>query len=59
MTPTEFRTSLASLGYSQRGFAAYVEMDERTVRRWALGELPVPRAVVLLLGCLGITPTDA
>jgi DNA-binding transcriptional regulator YiaG len=53
MTPTEFRASLASLGYSQRGFAAHIEMDERTVRRWALGELPVPRPVVLLLECMG------
>ena len=29
--------------------ALYVEVSERTVRRWASGERPVPRAVVLLL----------
>src|SRR5579864_2061566 len=49
MTPTEFRTALASLGYSQRGFAAYIYINERTVRRWALGKAEVPKHIELLL----------
>lgn len=29
--------------------AVYVDVSQRTVRRWHSGERPVPRAVVLLL----------
>ncbi len=33
---------LAALGYMQRGFAAFTGSNERTVRRWALGEQDIP-----------------
>lgn len=49
MTPTEFRAALATAGYNQTKFAAYVGVKPRQVRRWAAGDTPVPQAVVLLL----------
>jgi DNA-binding transcriptional regulator YiaG len=52
MTTTEFRAALATLGYSLRGFAAYVGANERTVRRWALGEQDIPAWVPVLLGLM-------
>jgi len=52
MTPTEFRAALARVGESQRGFARRVGVDERTVRRWIAGIVPIPQWVPLLLGLL-------
>ena len=49
MTPEEFRAALAALGFSQRGFAAHTGSNERSVRRWALGEQDIPRWVPVLL----------
>ena len=42
MTPTQFRAALASLGMTQRGFAAHVGANERTVRRWVEGHAGYP-----------------
>jgi DNA-binding transcriptional regulator YiaG len=52
MTNQEFRADLKALGYSLRGFAAYVGANERTVRRWALGEQDIPAWVPVMLGLL-------
>lgn len=49
MTPTEFRAALERLKMSQRGFASYTGSNERTVRRWALGEQDVPLWVPVML----------
>jgi DNA-binding transcriptional regulator YiaG len=49
VTPDEFRAALAALGFSQRGFAAYTGSNERSVRRWALGEQDIPPWVPVLL----------
>ena len=38
-----------ALGWSVNELAAFIEVNERTVRRWEYGELPTPRAVTLLL----------
>ena len=35
MTATEFRAALGRLGISQAAFARTIEIDPRTVRRWA------------------------
>jgi hypothetical protein len=48
VTPDEFRTELAALGFSQRGFAAFTGSNERTVRRWALGEQDIPPWVTVI-----------
>jgi DNA-binding transcriptional regulator YiaG len=52
MTADEFRGVLAALGMSQRGFAAYTGANERTVRRWALGEQDIPPWVPVLIRLL-------
>jgi transcriptional regulator with XRE-family HTH domain len=52
MTAAEFRAAIAALGYSQRGFATYTGSNERTVRRWALGEQDIPPWVPVLLRLL-------
>ena len=49
MTPDEFRAHLTRRGLTQSSLARAVRVDARTVRRWALGEVPVPHAVQMLL----------
>lgn len=45
MNATRLRECLAALGWSQRGLAAFLECDERMVRRWAAGADQVPAVV--------------
>ncbi len=49
MTSAEYRDAIKSLGLSQVGASRLFGVDPRTSRRWAIGELPVPRAVALCL----------
>lgn len=49
MTPDELRAELARLGLSQARAGNVLGADGRTVRRWAAGAVPIPRAVALLL----------
>jgi transcriptional regulator with XRE-family HTH domain len=37
MTPDRFRACLIAIGWTQRGLASLLQMDERQVRRWASG----------------------
>lgn len=37
------------LGWSVNDLSDYIEVNSRTIRRWELGELPTPKAVILLL----------
>jgi hypothetical protein len=46
MTAKQFRAMIAKLGISQRGVARLFKVNERTPRRWALGEVKVPHDVV-------------
>jgi DNA-binding transcriptional regulator YiaG len=48
----EFRAAIAALGMSQRQAAAALEVDERTARRWALGERPIPGPARVALRCM-------
>ncbi len=41
MSQEQFRTALATLGLSQRDGARFLDVNERTLRRWALGERQV------------------
>ncbi len=62
MTPTEYRDTIAALGLSQVKAARLLGVGERTSRRWALGEQPVPRAAALALRLMvdqGITAEEA
>jgi len=52
MTPTAFRQAIAALGYTQRGFAAFVGSNQRTVRRWAEGAQDIPAWVPVMLGLM-------
>jgi DNA-binding transcriptional regulator YiaG len=45
MTAKQFRAMLAKLDLSQRGVARLFKVNERTSRRWALGEIKVPHDV--------------
>ncbi len=49
MTADEFREALDSVGYTQVAFADLVGADHRTARRWALGEVRIPGAAVIIL----------
>lgn len=62
MTPAEYRETIKALDLSQVGAARLFGVDPRTSRRWALGELPVPRTVVLCLRLMqahGVSACDA
>ncbi len=52
MTPIQFRAALTRLDLSQVGAARLVGADERTARRWALGERAIPECVAILLRLL-------
>ena len=52
MTANQFRAALRRLALSQGGAARLVGADERTGRRWALGERSVPDCVAILLKLL-------
>jgi DNA-binding transcriptional regulator YiaG len=49
VTALQYRTAIEKLGLSQRGAAAFLGVDERTSRRWALGEAQIPQSVAMLL----------
>lgn len=52
MSPDEFRAEIAALGMNQREAAAALEVDERTVRKWCLGERAVPGPARIALRCM-------
>lgn len=45
MTPFQLRACLGCLRWSQRSLAEALGCDDRLVRRWAAGSLPVPPVV--------------
>lgn len=53
MTADEFANALKKLQLTDERFGEFVQRDERTVRRWRLGDVPVPflieREVINLL----------
>lgn len=49
MTPDAYREALDSLGLSQVVAASLFGVDPRTSRRWAAGDLEVPKAVEIAL----------
>jgi hypothetical protein len=49
MTPEAFKAALQQLGHSPLSFSNIILENDRTVRGWASGELPIPRVVELLL----------
>lgn len=49
MTGPDIRDLLAAAGLGQRGAARALGIDERTVRRYVAGDLPVPKVVEVAL----------
>lgn len=57
-----YEALIAEAGMSQRGAARFLDVGERTSRRWASGEIDVPLTVLLLLEVMkhhGIDPHEA
>ncbi len=42
MTPAAFRSHLATMCWTQRGFAALLDLPHNTVHRWANGQATIP-----------------
>jgi DNA-binding transcriptional regulator YiaG len=53
MDADDLRWELDRLGLTQNGLARLLDIEPRTVRRWATGQYLVPRSVDLLLERLG------
>jgi hypothetical protein len=52
MTQNQFRATLDRLGLTQVGIARMLHGDERTFRRYALGEAKVPTTLAIILRLL-------
>jgi DNA-binding transcriptional regulator YiaG len=52
MSPAQFRWYIKELGMSQAAASRYLNVSERTARRYARGEAEVPTPEVLLLRAL-------
>lgn len=52
MTANQFRAALSRLGISQLEAARIFKSNDRTVRRWAIGERTVPTPVAIMLRLL-------
>lgn len=61
MTPKQYAEAIDKLGLSQRSAGKFLGVDERTSRRWVLGESAIPESVAKLLRLmvrLKIAPHD-
>ena len=62
MSKNEYRAALSILGLSQRSAAKFLDIAERTSRRYALDECPVPILIARFLRLVArnkLTPQDA
>lgn len=57
MTKEEFRSELDRLRLTQQEAAEAMGVNDRTIRRWALGERPIPPVAIKLISTL--TPKPA
>jgi hypothetical protein len=57
MTADEYRNAIAALGLSQVEASTLLGVDERTSRRWAIGEREIPPPVERFLRYLLATGT--
>lgn len=61
MTQNQYRAAIAKLGLSQCGAARFLDIDERTSRRYALGQAAIPESVAKLLRLMidrGVKPDE-
>ena len=59
MTAKQFNIALDKLSFTQMGFARKLELGERSVRRWASGQWPVPVPIAMLLNLMLATISTA
>lgn len=52
MTPDQIQAALNNLGLTQQQAARLFRHDERTMRRWVLGERGIPQGIAILLQLL-------
>lgn len=52
MTNKQLQAALDKIGLSQRGMARLLAVDERSARRWASGDAPIPECAAILLRLL-------
>lgn len=52
MTSTELKELIDSSGLPQREVAKMIKIDERTMRRYIAGDLPIPGVVELAVLCV-------
>lgn len=55
MTPRQLQKFLEDYGFTQRGAARELGIDERTMRRYVAGDSPLPRVVEFALRWLAHT----
>jgi transcriptional regulator with XRE-family HTH domain len=48
----ELQALIKTAGLTQRELAKMLNINERTIRRYVLGELPIPKVVELAVTCL-------
>ena len=59
MTPEKFRAALTVLGWGERSLATRLQVNRRTVERWAAGEIEVEARVAgWLAGLAGQVADD-
>lgn len=58
MNSKQFTSALAQLGATRAAFTKVIKVNDRTVRRWASGETPVPTHIAMLLNLMLDTDTD-
>ena len=58
MTPAEFQQARKALGLTINALADAFSMNERTVRRWERGDIPIPGTAVLAIRYLSGAPYE-
>ncbi|MEY9235369.1 hypothetical protein ABIF78_007692 [Bradyrhizobium japonicum] len=61
MTPEQYKAAIKKLGLSQERAGKYFGFSPRVGQSWALGESPVPEAVVIAMTLMlkdGLMPED-
>jgi hypothetical protein len=52
------RSTLEELGMSQREAARRLEVDDRTMRYWCSGQMPIPKVIKLAIETLSEEPPE-
>ena len=57
MTPAEFKAARKALGLTVNAIASELRTNERTIRRWERGDIPIPHTAVLAMKYLALSPS--